>query len=140
MPKKTKAVKETQVKQPTISKNGLLPTKKTKSPKPTKQTKEEKKSVQEESDEDPEALEADDHPFSSGDEEDAAEALADAVDSDDEELEIEADSKALFKPGQDVGKAPEPSDASKQVSTKSNGETGVIYVGHIPHGFYEHEM
>lgn len=62
--------------------------------------------------------------------------LADDLDSSDEEA---ADNGSLFKPGQDVGKIPE---VSKEVlkAAKPTGERGVVYIGRIPHGFYEHEM
>lgn len=138
--KKPKAVKETQVKQPAILKNGLLPTKKPKDTKPTKPSKGQKNKAEEKVEEDSESLVADDdHPFS-GDEDDEAKALAEEVDSGDEDPAAAAGKEALFKRGQDVGKAPVPEEASKQVSNTSNGETAVLYVGHIPHGFYEYEM
>lgn len=53
----------------------------------------------------------------------------------------------LFEEGQDVGKIPEVSNKQKKKAKKlaagsSNAkeETGVLYVGRLPHGFYEHEM
>ncbi|KAM3564040.1 hypothetical protein MY1884_000938 [Beauveria asiatica] len=53
----------------------------------------------------------------------------------------EADGVTLFEEGQDVGKIPSVSKAvSKAASKAPSGETGVIYIGRIPHGFYEHEM
>ncbi|PFH56593.1 hypothetical protein XA68_16275 [Ophiocordyceps unilateralis] len=63
--------------------------------------------------------------------------LADEMDSGDEE---EVSSKvALFKPGQAVGKIPAISnDVAK--AAKPSGKRGVIYIGRIPHGFYEYEM
>ena len=138
--KKAKPVKETQAKKPTESKNGLLPSKESTVPKSTKPSKEKKMDTQSEDDEELEAVLADDdHPFS--DEEDnETKTLAEAVDSDEEDGAVDAESEALFKPGQDVGKAPKPSKASKDAAAVSNGETGVLYVGRIPHGFYEHEM
>ncbi|POR32948.1 Putative RNA-binding protein [Tolypocladium paradoxum] len=62
--------------------------------------------------------------------------LADDLDSSDEDV---ADNGSLFKPGQDVGKIPE---VSKEVlkAAKPTGERGIVYIGRIPHGFYEHEM
>lgn len=139
--KKPKAVKETQVKQPTISKDGLLPTKKSKDTKSTKASKEKKNKPEENVDEDSEPPVADDdHPFSDDDEDDEAKALAEIVDSDNEDSAADAGDKSLFKPGQDVGEVPKPSEASKHVSNASNGETGVLYIGHVPHGFYEYEM
>lgn len=48
----------------------------------------------------------------------------------------------LFEEGQDVGKIPSVSKAVREAaaSKAANGETGVIYIGRVPHGFYEHEM
>ncbi|RYP68733.1 hypothetical protein DL769_005454 [Monosporascus sp. CRB-8-3] len=138
--KKAKPVKETQAKSPEKSNNGLLPSKKSAVPKSTKPSKEKKIDAQSKDDEEPEAVPADDdHPFSD-DEDDETKTLAEAVDSDEEDGVVDAESEALFKPGQDVGKAPKPSKASKEAAAASNGETGVLYIGRIPHGFYEHEM
>ncbi|ATY64394.1 Nucleotide-alpha-beta plait [Cordyceps militaris] len=64
--------------------------------------------------------------------------LATELDSGDEE---ETDGVTLFEEGQDVGKIPSVSKAVREAASKApSGETGVIYVGRIPHGFYEHEM
>ncbi|OAA48320.1 Nucleotide-binding, alpha-beta plait [Beauveria brongniartii RCEF 3172] len=53
----------------------------------------------------------------------------------------EADGVTLFEEGQDVGKIPSVSKAVRKAASKApSGETGVIYIGRIPHGFYEHEM
>ncbi|KAM0665545.1 hypothetical protein ACQRIU_005806 [Beauveria bassiana] len=63
--------------------------------------------------------------------------LATELDSGDEE----ADGVKLFEEGQDVGKIPSVSKAIRKAASKApTGETGVIYIGRIPHGFYEHEM
>lgn len=75
-------------------------------------------------------------------EEDNAEAaeLAAQFDSEDED---EAAQKAIsqFQPGQDVGEIPKASKkAKKNAKPSSDGKPGVVYVGRIPHGFYEHEM
>ncbi|KAK7755905.1 nucleolar protein [Diatrype stigma] len=138
--KKTKAVKETQVKQPAISKTGLLPTKKAKESKPTKPSKGQKDKTEAAVEEDSEPPVADDdHPFSD-DEDEEAKALAETVDSDDEDPAADAGKGDLFKSGQDVGKAPKPTEASKQASSTSKGESGVLYIGRVPHGFYEYEM
>ncbi|KAJ6788668.1 hypothetical protein PWT90_04977 [Aphanocladium album] len=62
--------------------------------------------------------------------------LATELDSGDE-----ADGVTLFEEGQDVGKIPSVSKAVREAASKApSGETGVIYIGRIPHGFYEHEM
>ncbi|PNY29631.1 RNA-binding protein [Tolypocladium capitatum] len=71
-----------------------------------------------------------------GQDDDGMLLLADDLDSSDEEV---ADNGSLFKPGQDIGKIPE---VSKEVlkAAKPTGQRGVVYIGRIPHGFYEHEM
>ncbi|KAF4587652.1 putative RNA-binding protein [Ophiocordyceps camponoti-floridani] len=63
--------------------------------------------------------------------------LAEEMDSGDEEGE--PSDGALFQPGQAVGKIP---SISKDVvkSAKPFGKRGVVYIGRIPHGFYEYEM
>lgn len=81
--------------------------------------------------------------------------LSDGSDSDEEEeVDVQnlvaqidpeddepAETEAVYKPGQAVGKIPDVSQAvEKAAKTKSDGESGVIYIGRIPHGFYEHEM
>lgn len=70
--------------------------------------------------------------------EEEVQALAVELDPEDEDAP-EAD--AVYKPGQAVGKIPDVSQAvEKAAKSKSDGEAGVIYIGRIPHGFYEHEM
>lgn len=52
----------------------------------------------------------------------------------------------LFAQGQDVGEIPKFSLKGKKASKKAlaslkeKEDTGVIYIGRLPHGFYEHEM
>jgi nucleolar protein 15 len=61
-------------------------------------------------------------------------------DSDDED-EAVATNKSTFKEGQDVGKIPKAKKTdSKAVADGKQTSTGTVYVGRIPHGFYEHEM
>jgi nucleolar protein 15 len=64
-------------------------------------------------------------------------AIVKELDSDDEDI-TEGDSS--FKPGQDVGKIPNVSKDVQKAAKASDEEAGVIYIGRIPHGFYEHEM
>ncbi|KAL7929905.1 hypothetical protein V8C35DRAFT_314108 [Trichoderma chlorosporum] len=45
-----------------------------------------------------------------------------------------------FKPGQDVGKIPKVSKDVQKSIKASKEEPGVVYIGRIPHGFYEYEM
>lgn len=76
-------------------------------------------------------------------------ALVQAVDSGDEDEQ--ASGLITFEEGQDVGLIPDVSKALtkkekkekkalKAASSKQKEETGVIYIGRLPHGFYEHEM
>ncbi|KAM0330471.1 hypothetical protein ACHAQA_003415 [Verticillium albo-atrum] len=70
-------------------------------------------------------------------------ALAAGLDSDDEETG-QTDKGSDFKAGQDVGKIPRLSKKEKKALAASKNtsktEPGVIYVGRLPHGFYEHEL
>ncbi|KAL6793090.1 hypothetical protein J3E68DRAFT_408094 [Trichoderma sp. SZMC 28012] len=45
-----------------------------------------------------------------------------------------------FQPGQDVGKIPKVSKDVQKSIKASKEEPGVVYIGRIPHGFYEYEM
>lgn len=61
-------------------------------------------------------------------------------DSDDDD-EAEITGKSTFKEGQDVGKIPKAKKAdSKAITDGKLTGAGTVYVGRIPHGFYEHEM
>lgn len=63
-------------------------------------------------------------------------ALAGNIDPEEEAAVNEEE----FQPGQDVGKIPKVSkDVQKSVKA-SKEEPGVVYIGRIPHGFYEYEM
>lgn len=73
---------------------------------------------------------------SEAEENDDALVLATTLDSEDDEV---AEGASLFKEGQDVGKIPKVSKKVKDAAQPS-GETGVIYIGRVPHGFYEYEM
>lgn len=71
-------------------------------------------------------------------------ALVQTLDSSDED---DFDSGVvLFEEGQDVGKIPTVSKKEKKAAKKAlaalkdKEDSGVIYVGRLPHGFYEHEM
>ncbi|KAI2779204.1 hypothetical protein F4815DRAFT_474494 [Daldinia loculata] len=75
---------------------------------------------------------------SSDDERDNAQALANIVDSDEEDAVV--DTSAQFQEGQDVGEIPQASKELLKSSSSEDGERGVVYVGRLPHGFYEHEM
>ncbi|KAI1397789.1 hypothetical protein F4819DRAFT_64619 [Hypoxylon fuscum] len=75
----------------------------------------------------------------SDDEDTNTQALAKIVDSDDED-EALVDADVAFQEGQDVGKIPDASKKLLKSSKSGDGERGVVYIGRIPHGFYEHEM
>ncbi|KAK3371713.1 hypothetical protein B0T24DRAFT_530987 [Lasiosphaeria ovina] len=75
-----------------------------------------------------------------GDEEmdDETQALVDALDGDDDSDSEEPASGDAFKTGQSVGKIPK---SKKSAESKSkSGKPGVMYLGRLPHGFYEHEL
>ncbi|KAH7040480.1 uncharacterized protein B0I36DRAFT_259765 [Microdochium trichocladiopsis] len=108
---------------------------------PVKPAKKSKK-VEEPEEEVPVTEADEEHPFSDDDDNvdaaDEAQALAKKIDSDDED-EAEVDSAVAFKKGQDVGKIPKPSRKSRGTA-EVNEEPGVVYIGRLPHGFYEHEL
>ncbi|KAI2468242.1 hypothetical protein F4781DRAFT_274968 [Annulohypoxylon bovei var. microspora] len=105
----------------------------TKTSKSTRSTKVSKKDEEEVNGEDEDAQ-------SSDDEKDNAKALAKIVDSDDEDAVVDADADAAFQEGQDVGKIPKESKELLKSSKSEDGEDGVVYIGRLPHGFYENEM
>ncbi|KAF3765835.1 hypothetical protein M406DRAFT_256295 [Cryphonectria parasitica EP155] len=71
-------------------------------------------------------------------------ALVQTIDSGDEDGP--GSGVVLFEEGQDVGKIPELSNKEKKAAkkalaaSKQKEDPGVVYVGRLPHGFYEHEM
>ncbi|KAI0974964.1 hypothetical protein F4678DRAFT_458079 [Xylaria arbuscula] len=73
-------------------------------------------------------------------ENDEALALAKIVDSDDEAVEEEdADDATPDEEIKDL-ELPKVSKKVKKASESENGEPGVVYIGRIPRGFYEHQM
>lgn len=107
--------------------------------KATKASKAAKK-VEEPVEEPTEPVTADEeHPFSDDEEQDQALALAGVSDSEDDEA---VDESAVFKEGQDVGKAPVAKAGAKSKKAGKGGkeDKGVVYIGRIPHGFYERQM
>ncbi|GAB0135450.1 hypothetical protein EsDP_00003787 [Epichloe bromicola] len=109
-----------------------------KSTKYAKPTKASKKEIQKEDEGDEDILQVDDESDDSdGEENENVKNLAVEVDSEDEAPV----NKALsFKRGQSVGKAPAVSKDLVELAKKPTGEPAVVYIGRIPHGFYEHEM
>ncbi|KAI0137296.1 hypothetical protein BJ170DRAFT_54149 [Xylariales sp. AK1849] len=86
-----------------------------------------------------EQTKADDEDPTSDEEDDQALALARVEESDEDDVEVHE--SLAFKEGQDVGKAPKASKAVRNAAEVGQTEaSGVVYVGRIPHGFYEHEM
>lgn len=92
--------------------------------------------------------EEDENMFSEEELDEQTKALIQTVDIGDED---EPDSGiVLFEQGQDVGLIPADSKKEKKAAkkalaaakykAKNKEDTGVIYVGRLPHGFYEHEM
>lgn len=116
------------------------PTKKTATPakpaaKPVKESKPKKAAKKVEEDED--VLELGDSDGSDGEDNDNVKELAAEIDSDGE---APVDKALAFKPGQDVGKIPSVSKELAKAAKEATGEPGVLYIGRVPHGFYEHEM
>ncbi|KAI1340107.1 RNA-binding domain-containing protein [Xylariaceae sp. FL0016] len=81
-----------------------------------------------------------DGPEESDDENDQVKALVKAVDSDDEEENDTAHGGAMVQEIKDIGKPPKVSKELAKASKSESSEPGVVYVGRIPHGFYEHGM
>ncbi|KAI1799301.1 hypothetical protein F4811DRAFT_544494 [Daldinia bambusicola] len=126
--KKSKATKdETQLKSPKADRAV-----KAKISKSAKESKKDKIEAKSEVDNEEETLQ------SSDDENGDAQALAKIVDSDDEDAV--ADTSVQFHEGQDVGEIPKASKELLKSSNPEDGERSVVYVGRLPHGFYEHEM
>lgn len=71
-------------------------------------------------------------------------ALVENLDGeDDKEEDTEETNKQIstFKKGQDVGKIPKKTKDGKDANAaQGSGKRGVMYLGRIPHGFYEHEI
>lgn len=97
--------------------------------------KEEKKAEKVEEKED--VIEMDDDSDSEGQEgEDNLQVLAVNIDPEEENVVAQEE----FQPGQDVGKIPKVSKDVQKSIKASKEEPGVVYIGRIPHGFYEFEM
>ncbi|KAI1083917.1 hypothetical protein F5B20DRAFT_357887 [Whalleya microplaca] len=129
--KKSKSIREDGRSEVKPSKSRLSETKPAKSSRSTKASKDEKDQTNS-GDEDAQL---------SDNEEDEAQALAlaELVDSDEEDEPV-VDASEAFKEGQDVGKVPKASKKLAKSSEAEDGEPGVVYIGRIPHGFYEHQM
>ncbi|KAK4181113.1 hypothetical protein QBC36DRAFT_318638 [Triangularia setosa] len=131
--KKQKPTKEVAVEEQAPKKSALKKEKKTtKEEKTTKKAKKVEEPVEEEAEnveeEEDEEVDAD------------TQALVEALDSDNDE-EQPTQISETFKKGQDVGKIPKSKKSKKEKETTASSRTpGIIYLGRIPHGFYEHEL
>ncbi|KAK5989334.1 putative RNA-binding protein [Cladobotryum mycophilum] len=109
--------------------------------KATKKTAVEKKTPKEEpkkSKKAEETIEVEPEVASEPEEQDDEKLQVLAVDLDPEEEE--ETKEETFQPGQDVGKIPKVSKEVQKAAQASTDGSGVVYIGRIPHGFYEHEM
>ncbi|KAI8662903.1 hypothetical protein LRP88_07111 [Fusarium phalaenopsidis] len=82
-------------------------------------------------------LDIPDESESEAEESNEVKAIVEELDSGDEDI---TEGDAVFKPGQDVGKIPKVSKEVQKAAEGADEDAGVIYIGRIPHGFYEHEM
>ncbi|KAF4469426.1 RNA binding [Fusarium albosuccineum] len=123
--KKQKSVKKTTVTSKSVEKPAQKPKK--------SKAVEEVKVVEEETTLDV----SDENSESEAEEGKEVQALVEELDSGDEDV---TEGDAVFEAGQDVGKIPKVSKAVKKAAQAADEEAGVIYIGRIPHGFYEHEM
>lgn len=100
------------------------------------------KKAEQEKEEQEEAPGSDDEPEDEEDLDDETKALVKALeDSEDEdEEEKPVAKKDAYKKGQDVGKIPKQKKAPKSAPPAIKGKSGVVYLGRIPHGFYEHQI
>ncbi|KAJ4423435.1 nucleolar protein [Gnomoniopsis sp. IMI 355080] len=126
-------------------KTGPTPKSTKKTPKSAKKSESVEKDNVEHSKEEA-ASEEDDLVISDEDLDEQTKALIKTVDV--EDVDGAESGVVLFEEGQDVGKIPKISNkqrkkAQKELaasSSKTKEDTGVIYIGRLPHGFYEHEM
>lgn len=113
--------------------------KKSAAAKPAKKSKPEVKAPKAKKDEAVEESEAVENEEEVEEADDRTKDLMARFDSDDDDAEITT--KSTFKQGQDVGKIPKAKKSDSKATTDGpKTGTGTVYVGRIPHGFYEHEM
>ncbi|KAG6036520.1 hypothetical protein E4U41_005622 [Claviceps citrina] len=129
--------KQKPTKKPAASplKSAEKPTKAAKKEAQKKQVEKEEEKGEEEDEEGMLQMDGDSDDFEGEDDENVRN-LAAEVDSEDE---APVDKALSFKPGQSVGKTPVVSKDLVKLA-KPTGERGVVYIGRIPHGFYEHQM
>ncbi|KAK4214461.1 hypothetical protein QBC37DRAFT_421191 [Rhypophila decipiens] len=103
--------------------------------------KEVEQEAEEEEEEDTAPASDNDEPEDEENLDDNTKALAKTFqDSDHEDEQEEAPKKSTYKTGQDVGKIPKQKKAPKTAPPAIKGKSGVVYLGRIPHGFYEHQI
>ncbi|KAM0252172.1 hypothetical protein ACHAQJ_007830 [Trichoderma viride] len=102
-----------------------------------KATKSQKAKAKEEEEKKEDVIEMDEDSDSEAQEdEEDVQVLAVNIDPEEEDAVNEEE----FQPGQDVGKIPKVSKDVQKSIKASKEEPGVVYIGRIPHGFYEYEM
>ncbi|KAI0378293.1 hypothetical protein F5Y04DRAFT_262346 [Hypomontagnella monticulosa] len=126
-------------KKPRATKNDVRSTKVKASDDRSKKAKTTKAVRSKEVAEDDEEVNNEDDGAQISDEDDNARALAKVVDSGDEDEDV-VDADVAFQEGQDVGEIPKKSKQLLKSSKSGDGDRGVVYIGRLPHGFYEHEM
>ncbi|KAM7206312.1 hypothetical protein V8F33_000598 [Rhypophila sp. PSN 637] len=103
--------------------------------------KEVEQEAEEEEEEETAPASDNDEPEDEEDLDDNTKALAKTFqDSDNEDEQEEPAKKSTYKTGQDVGKIPKQKKAPKTAPPAIKGKSGVVYLGRIPHGFYEHQI
>lgn len=142
-PAKSPAAKVAAAKSPAAkASTAKSPATKSPAPKAKKSKKDEPKAVVE-AEEKAEAVEEDDPQFPDEEVDEQTKALVLAIDNGGEEEQVPKEADA-FKKGQDVGEVPKISKkekkALKAAASAEKEEPGVIYIGRLPHGFYEHEL
>lgn len=130
--------KSTEQAKGTVVKGDKSAAKELKAAKATK-TKEIKHVHSPEEDNDEEVEDEDDDDDDESEVDDQTEALLKGFESDGDEED--AEKEGGLKEGQEVPGAPKMSKKQKkQIQEAADDKPGVVYVGRIPHGFYEHEM
>lgn len=111
-------------------------------PVPKKATKSSKSKKAPEPEPEPTPEDDDEQTFSEEEEEEEKKILKLAGVDGDEDEDDEADETLDFKDGDDVGTIPAPPPTKKGANSNDGGkgETGVVYIGHIPHGFFENQL
>jgi nucleolar protein 15 len=133
--KKQKALKPGNAKKHDASTMPVLKEKPKKATKKAKKTEDEHDATTK----DKQIAHRNDDAGSSEDIDEDLQALAKGIDP--EENDPAVDENSEFQTGQAVGPLPKAAkNALKSAKKSSHANPGVVYIGRIPHGFYEHEM